>query len=53
MDKKDIICMFNELKLLFPANYESLNIFENDNITKLDIRRMYKFLDKNSILEED
>tara|TARA_B110000483_G_C18206048_1_gene547640 strand:+ start:6761 stop:8032 length:1272 start_codon:yes stop_codon:yes gene_type:complete len=49
MDKKDVICLFNELKIMFPCNYDNLNIFENDNISKLDIKRMYKFLEKNSV----
>jgi hypothetical protein len=49
MDKKDLICLFNEIKTLFPRNYENLNVFDNDNINKLDIKRMYKFLEKNSL----
>ena len=43
IDKKDLICLFNEIKTLFPDSYENLNIFDNDNINKLDIKRMYKF----------
>ena len=52
MDKKDLMCLFNEIKILFPNNYENLNIFDNDNINKLDIKRMYKFLEKNSLKDE-
>lgn len=52
MDKKDIISMFNEIKIYFPDNYENLNLFENENIGKLDVKRMYKFLEKSSKIEE-
>ena len=52
IDKKDLICLFNEIKNLFPDSYENLNIFDNDNINKLDIKRMYKFLEKNSLKDD-
>ena len=55
MDKKDLINMFQELKFFkggdFCNNVEQLNeierIFEDYNISKLDIKRMYRYLDKN------
>jgi hypothetical protein len=55
MDKKDLINMFQELKFLkghdFCNNIEQLNevekIFEDYNISKLDIKRIYRYLDKN------
>jgi hypothetical protein len=55
MDKKDLFTLFQELRLYcegdFCNNIDKLNeiekIFENYNITKLDIKRMYRFLDKN------
>jgi hypothetical protein len=55
MDKKDLIALFQELRLYFGVNYynqiEKLNIvnqfFEEYGINKLDIKRMYRFLDKN------
>jgi len=55
LDKKDLISMFQELRLVkgvnFYNNTEQLNevekMFENYNITKLDIKRMYRYLDKN------
>lgn len=55
MDKKDIITMFQELRLYYNGEFchitEKLNevegIFEDYNITKLDIKRMYRYLDKN------
>jgi len=55
MDKKDLISFFQELRLYygkdFLNNIEMLHevekIFENHNISKLDIKRMYRYLDKN------
>ena len=55
MDKKDLITLFQELRLYFGMNFynqiEKLNtvnlIFEEYGINKLDIKRMYRFLDKN------
>jgi hypothetical protein len=55
MDKKDLIAFFQEMRLFygkdFYNNVETLNIveklFENYNISKLDIKRMYRYLDKN------
>jgi len=68
MDKKDLIAFFQELRILFGGgdfmqNTDFANemeaMFENYNVSKLDIRRMYRYLDKNVkketvvILEED
>jgi DNA polymerase III delta prime subunit len=55
MDKKDLIAFFQELRLFygkdFYNNVDSLNqvsqLFDNLNINKLDIKRMYRYLDKN------
>jgi len=55
MDKKDLVSFFQELRLFykfdFSNNTDGLNeiekIFENYNINKLDIRRIYRYLDKN------
>ena len=55
MDKKDLVNMFQELKFFkggdFCNNIEQLNevekIFEDYNISKLDIKRIYRYLDKN------
>ena len=57
LDKKDLITFFQELRLYMKTenpNYEE--VFENYEITKLDIRRMFRYLDKNikkEVLEED
>jgi hypothetical protein len=64
MDKKDLITLFHELQLNygkeFYNNTEKLSdtekIFENHNVSKLDIKRMYRYLEKNvkkEVLIED
>ena len=54
MDKKDLITFFQELRLHFGNNFydnsdnnEIDKIFEGYNITKLDIKRIFRYLDKN------
>jgi len=55
LDKKDLTAMFQELRLYegedFCNKSDKLNqiekLFENYDITKLDIKRMYRYLDKN------
>jgi hypothetical protein len=54
LDKKDLIIMFQELRLYkgdFCNKTDQLNeiekLFEHYDITKLDIKRMYRYLDKN------
>lgn len=64
MEKKDLISFFQELRIYygkeFYNNIDTLNmvekLFENYNINKLDIKRMYRYLDKNvkkDIIDED
>ena len=67
MDKKDLISFFQELRLFYADkkvdvinNITVLNslekVFETYDINKLDIKRMYRYLDKNikkEVLEED
>ena len=65
MDKKDLVAFFQELRLFYGADFcsqiDKLNdverIFETYNISKLDIKRMYRYLDKNvkkdALVEED
>ena len=45
MDKKDLFSFFLELKNKFDDN-QLLLLFENYEITKLDINRIYRYLDK-------
>ena len=55
MDKKDLIAFFQELRIIngneFYNNSEVLGqiefLFEKYNINKLDIKRVYRYLDKN------
>ena len=46
MDKKDLISYFLSLKNIYENEEEILNIFENYEITKLDISRIYRYIDK-------
>jgi DNA polymerase III delta prime subunit len=50
MDKKDLFGFFIELKNKYDDN-EILDLFENYEITKLDINRIYRYLEK--YLKED
>jgi DNA polymerase III delta prime subunit len=56
MDKKDVIAFFQELRIYYGGNtflnrVELLNdaekLFEDTKIGKLDIKRIYRYLDKN------
>jgi len=55
LDKKDLVTLFHEIRLFYGADVctqtDTLNdiekIFECYKITKLDIKRMYRYLDKN------
>jgi hypothetical protein len=55
MDKKDLIAFFQELRLYYGKDFYNQpellatveQLFENYNISKLDIKRMYRYLDKN------
>jgi DNA polymerase III delta prime subunit len=67
MDKKDLIAFFHELRLFYGGldilmQPDTLNaverMFENTEIDKLDIKRMYRYLDKNvkkdcALVEDD
>lgn len=55
LDKKDLLCMFEELRMFknVPNIYKNDTLiqiekwFEDYEISKLEIRRMYRYLDKN------
>lgn len=56
MDKKDVLSFFQELRIFYGGNsflnrVDLLNdaekLFEDGKITKLDIKRVYRYLDKN------
>jgi len=46
MDKKDLISFFIEIKSKYNDDNEILNLFENYDITKLDINRIYRYINK-------
>jgi hypothetical protein len=49
MDKKDMMSFFQEKRLLFKSDYLSIveKLLDETSITKLDIKRIYRYLDKN------
>jgi hypothetical protein len=55
MDKRDMKAFFQELRLFHGKNFynqtdklnQVMELFETLNISKLDVKRMYRFLDKN------
>ena len=62
MDRKDLIAFFQELRTFYGPDFQSqTDILQQveglfDTITKLDIKRMYRYLDKNVkkiIVDED
>ena len=47
MDKKDMFAFFLNIRKKYPTgDSEILSLFENYEITKLDINRIYRYLDK-------
>jgi dephospho-CoA kinase len=57
MDKKDLISFFQELRICHMSNDADLlehivKFFDGTSITRLDIKRMYRFLDKNVKVED-
>jgi hypothetical protein len=56
MDKKDLIAFFQELRFAFGNDFynnvdsmtQVCKLFENHTIGKLDIRRLYRYLDNNT-----
>jgi DNA replication protein DnaC len=55
MDKRDMKAFFKELRLLYGKSFynqtdklnQVMEMFETLNISKLDVKRIYRFLDKN------
>jgi len=55
MDRKDVMCFFQELRFLqnMPERRHLLQtMVDNVDITKLDIKRFYRYLDQNEKKEE-
>ena len=56
MDKKDVLCLFLHLKTLYEDDAQILELLEQYDIPKLDINRIYRYLDKYTkdvIFEDD
>lgn len=60
MDKNDLLTFFQELRLTYGEDFYNKNsntMFEDYDISKLDIKRIYRYLDKNVkkelVVEED
>lgn len=56
MDKKDLFGFFTDLKTKYDDDSQILALFENYEITKLDVNRIYRYLDKLSkdvVLDDD
>ena len=65
MDKSDVICFFQELQIKYGKDFinksektkEIEKYFQDYDISKLDIKRIYRYLDKNMkkeiVIEED
>ena len=55
MDRKDLVAFFQELRLFYGTNFinqtdkssDIEKVFENYPISKLDVKRMYRYLDRN------
>jgi hypothetical protein len=47
MDRKDLISFFQEMRLLEQSQGMNLASLEDIEITKLDIKRFYRYLDQN------
>ena len=58
MDKRDVICFFQEIRYLYPNMNLTENIskvtklLDEYDICRLDIKRIYRYLDKNISLED-
>ena len=53
MDKKDMMGYFNKLKNINIEEEEIISMFEGYEISKLDINRIYRYINHLTILEED
>jgi hypothetical protein len=56
MDKKDMLCFFLNLKTIYDEDVKILELLEHYDISKLDINRVYRYLDKYAkdvVFEDD
>ena len=58
MDKRDVICFFQELRYIYTNMNQTENIskvsklLEEYDICRLDIKRIYRYLDKNVSIDD-
>jgi DNA polymerase III delta prime subunit len=55
MDRKDLLAFFTKNKSFNHTDMENITLFENYEITKLDINRIYRYLDrygKDDVIDE-
>lgn len=52
MDKKDLLAFFLDIKSKYDEN-ELIELFENYEISKLDINRLYRYINNYTLCEED
>ena len=55
MDRKDLLAFFTKNKSFSHTDIENMTLFENYEITKLDINRIYRYLDrygKDDVVDE-
>jgi len=56
MDKKDMLCFFLNLKTMYDEDAKILELLDHYDISKLDINRVYRYLDKYAkdvVFEDD
>ena len=53
MDKKDMLGYFNKLKNKNIEEDETISLFEGYEISKLDINRIYRYINHLTILDQD
>ena len=53
MDKKDVLGLFLDIRNKYSDHEDVCNLFENYDIGKLDINRIYRYIDKYTKLDQD
>ena len=53
MDKKDVLGLFLDIRNKYSQEEDVYNLFENYDIGKLDINRIYRYIDRYTQLNED
>lgn len=53
MDKKDVLALFLDIRNNYTEDEDMYNLFENYDIGKLDINRVYRYIDRYTKLDEE